>query len=105
MSTALPESAHPPLTAAPAPCCAHCRQQRAALDVGLSAPAFRLLSAIVLRTAGNTAAGAAAAAGLTPHQVRPLLGELVRSGLLARSRRRSGRTTVTTFTVAQGETR
>ncbi|GAA2842776.1 hypothetical protein [Kitasatospora aburaviensis] len=106
MSTALPEPARTPQSATQAPCCAHCLQQRAALDAGLSAPAFRLLSAIVLRTAGDTVcSGAAAAAGLTSHQARPLLGELVRAGLLARARYRRARTTVTTFTIAQGENR
>ncbi|MGA5822221.1 hypothetical protein ACPC54_30680 [Kitasatospora sp. NPDC094028] len=98
MSTALPDAARRPSPTAPASCCTHCRQQRAALDVGLSAPAFRLLSAIALRTAGDTAcSGAAAAADLSPYQARPLLGELVRSGLLARARHRRSRTTVTTY--------
>ncbi|MFD7829363.1 FaeA/PapI family transcriptional regulator [Streptomyces sp. MJM8645] len=100
MSTALPDAARPPLPTAPKSCCAHCRQHRAALDAGLSAPALRMLSAIVLRTPGDTAcSGAAAAAGLTPYQARPLLGELVRSGLLARQRLRRARTTVTTYSV------
>ncbi|MFE2723885.1 hypothetical protein [Kitasatospora sp. NPDC059327] len=106
MSTVLPEAVRPPLPTRSTSCCAHCRQHRAALDAGLSAAAFRLLSAIVLRTSGDIAcSGAAAAADLTSHQARPLLGELVRAGLLARARYRRARTTITAFTVARGENR
>ncbi|MFJ5121943.1 FaeA/PapI family transcriptional regulator [Kitasatospora sp. NPDC088548] len=97
MSTTLPMAAPPP---APTSCCRHCDQHRAALSTDLSAPAYALYSAVLLRlgTSSTTSCSDVAdAAGVTPHQARPLLAELVRVGLVARERRISRRTTVTSF--------